>query len=130
MNILPAPSVPTPVGAYSQAVRMANLIFTSGQLPINPSSGKIECADAEGQAHQVFDNLEALLEDNGVAMNNVVKCTLYLRDMGDFAAINAIYESHFAGHKPARSTIQVAKIPLGAWLMIDAIAEIPATSEH
>lgn len=128
MNILPAPSVPTPVGAYSQAVRMANLIFTSGQLPISPESGKIECSDAEGQAHQVFENLASLLEDNGVAMKNVVKCTLYLRDMGDFAAINSIYESHFGGHKPARSTIQVAKLPLGAWLMIDAIAEIPAAS--
>jgi 2-iminobutanoate/2-iminopropanoate deaminase len=125
MHILPAPSAPTPVGPYSQAIRMSNLLFSSGQLPINPASGKIETPDVEGQARQVFENIKSLLADNGLGLNNVVKTTVYLRDMGDFAAINAIYQERFGGHKPARSTIQAAKLPLGAWVLIDVIAEFP-----
>jgi 2-iminobutanoate/2-iminopropanoate deaminase len=128
MTILPAPSAPTPVGPYSQAVRMGNLLFSSGQLPINPASGKIETPDVEGQARQVFSNIKALLGDNGLTLNNVVKSTLFLRDMGDFAAVNAIYEDRFNGHKPARSTIQAAKLPLGAWVLIEVIAEFPAAA--
>jgi 2-iminobutanoate/2-iminopropanoate deaminase len=128
MNIFPAPSVPTPVGPYSQAVRLSNLLFTAGQLPINPVTGKIDNAhDVLEQAHQVFDNLESLLGDNGLTMQNVAKCTLYLIDMADFIAINTIFEEHFSGHKPARSTIQAGRLPIGARVMVDAVAEIPAS---
>jgi 2-iminobutanoate/2-iminopropanoate deaminase len=125
MQIIATPLAPTAVGPYSQAVRTGNLLFCSGQIPINPASGKIEAEDVEAQARQVIANIKGLLGSEGLTIQNVVKSTMFLQDMGDFAKVNAIYEEGYEGHKPARSTIQVAKLPLGALVEIEVIAEYP-----
>ena len=119
-NVAEAPSA---IGPYSQAVKSQGFMFCSGQIPINPASGKIEATDAEGQATQVFANIRALLASQGLSMQNVVKATVFLQDMADFPKVNALYDAAFAGHKPARSTVQVAKLPLGALVEIEVIAE-------
>jgi len=126
MQIIATSNAPAAVGPYSQAVRTGNLLFCSGQIPINPASGKIEVEDVEGQARQVIANIKGLLGSEGLTIQNVVKSTMFLQDMGDFAKVNAIYEAGYEGHKPARSTIQVAKLPLGALVEIEVIAEYPA----
>jgi len=123
MEIISTSNAPAAVGPYSQAVRTGNLLFCSGQIPINPATGKIEATDVEGQATQVLANVKGLLSGVGLEMKNVVKATMFLQDMGDFAKVNALYEAGFEGHKPARSTIQVAKLPLGALVEIEVIAE-------
>jgi 2-iminobutanoate/2-iminopropanoate deaminase len=123
MQIITAPNAPAAVGPYSQAVRTGNLLFCSGQIPINPASGKIEATDVEGQAKQVLANINAVLSAAGLGVHNVVKSTMFLQDMADFPKVNPIYEVGFDGHKPARSTIQVAKLPLGALVEIEVIAE-------
>lgn len=119
-NVADAPSA---IGPYSQAVKSQGFLFCSGQLPINPASGKIEATEAEGQATQVFANIRALLASQGLGVQNVVKATVFLQDMADFPKVNALYDAAFAGHKPARSTVQVAKLPLGALIEIEVIAE-------
>lgn len=123
MQIITAPNAPAAVGPYSQAIRTGNLLFCSGQIPINPTSGKIEATDVEGQAKQVLKNIEAVLAGAGLSVHNVVKATMFLQDMADFPKVNPIYELAFDGHRPARSTIQVAKLPLGALVEIEVIAE-------
>lgn len=116
-------NAPGAIGPYSQAVKAQGFLFCSGQLPINPASGKIEATDAEGQARQVFANIRALLESEGLGMASVVKATVFLQDMNDFPKVNPLYAEAFEGHKPARSTVQVAKLPLGALIEIEVIAE-------
>ena len=125
MNLINnAPGAPGAVGPYSQAAKVGNLLFCSGQIPINPESGKIDATDVEGQTQQVFANLGALLASQGLGLNHVAKATVFLQDMADFPKVNALYETAFAGHKPARSTVQVAKLPLGALIEIEVIAEL------
>ncbi len=126
MQIIATSNAPAAVGPYSQAVRTGNLLFCSGQIPINPASGKIEATDVEAQAVQVIANIKGLLSGVDLTIKNVVKATMFLQDMNDFAKVNAIYEAGFEGHKPARSTIQVAKLPLGALVEIEVIAEFAA----
>jgi len=120
-----APNVPAAVGPYSQAVRSGNLLFCSGQIPINPASGKIEAQDVEGQAKQVLSNIQALLQSQGSDVCRVVKATVFLKDMADFPKVNPIYEAAFAGHKPARSTVAISGLPLGALIEIEVIVELP-----
>jgi 2-iminobutanoate/2-iminopropanoate deaminase len=119
------PNVPAAVGPYSQAVRAGGFLFCSGQIPIDPATGKIEAADVEGQTRQVFANIEALLRAQGRSLADVVKATVFLQDMADFPKVNPIYAEAFAGHKPARSTVQVAGLPLGARIEIEVIVELP-----
>lgn len=119
-----APSVPAAVGPYSQAVRSQGLLFCSGQIPIDPTTGRIEAADVESQARQVLSNIRALLAAQGRAMTDVVKATVFLQNMADFPKVNAVYEAAFDGHKPARSTVQVAGLPLGALIEIEVVAEL------
>lgn len=119
------PNVPSAVGPYSQAVRSGSFLFCSGQIPIHPASGKIEATDVEGQAQQVLANIQALLQAQGRAMSDVVKATVFLQSMADFPKVNPIYEAAFQGHKPARSTVQVAGLPLGALVEIEVIVEMP-----
>ena len=119
-----APNVPAAVGPYSQAVRSGSLLFCSGQIPINPATGKIEAQDVEGQAKQVLSNIEALLQSQGSDFSRVVKATVFLKDMADFPKVNPIYEAAFGGHKPARSTVAVAGLPLGALIEIEVIVEL------
>lgn len=120
-----APEVPAAVGPYSQAVRANGFLFCSGQIPINPASGKIEATEVEGQTHQVLANIKALLASQGLDLTRVVKATVFLLSMADFPKVNALYDEAFSGHKPARSTVQVAALPLGALVEIEVIVELP-----
>jgi 2-iminobutanoate/2-iminopropanoate deaminase len=119
-----APNVPAAVGPYSQAVRSGSLLFCSGQIPINPATGKIEVQDVEGQARQVLSNIEALLQSQGSNFRRVVKATVFLKEMADFPKVNLIFEMAFGGHKPARSTVAAAGLPLGALIEIEVIVEL------
>lgn len=118
------PNVPAAVGPYSQAVKQGFFLFCSGQIPIDPAAGKIVAQDVEGQATQVLANIRALLEAQGLKMSDVVKATVFLQNMADFPKVNPIYEAAFAGHKPARSTVAVAGLPLGALVEIEVIAAL------
>jgi 2-iminobutanoate/2-iminopropanoate deaminase len=120
------PNVPAAVGPYSQAVKHGGLLFCSGQIPINPAAGKIEATDVEGQARQVLVNIASLLASQGLAMTDVIKATVFLQSMADFPKVNPIYEAAFGGHKPARSTVAVAGLPLGALIEIEVIAALKA----
>ena len=119
-----APGAPAAIGPYSQAVRTGKLLFCSGQIPINPASGKIEATTVEEQTEQVFANIRALLASQGAELAQVVKSTVFLQQMTDFPKVNPLYEAAFAGHKPARSTVQVAGLPLGALIEIEVIVEL------
>jgi len=119
-------NVPAAVGPYSQAVKQGGLLFCSGQIPINPASGKIEATDVEGQARQVLANIASLLASQRLAMTDVVKATVFLQHMADFPKVNPLYEAAFGGHKPARSTVAVAGLPLGALIEIEVIAALKA----
>ena len=120
-----APNVPSAVGPYSQAVRSSGFLFCSGQIPINPESGKIEATEVEGQAVQVLSNIKALLASQGLDLTRVVKATVFLTSMADFPKVNPIYDAAFSGHKPARSTVAVAGLPLGALVEIEVTVELP-----
>ena len=119
-----APNVPSAVGPYSQAVRSGSLLFCSGQIPINPASGKIEATEVEGQARQVLTNIQALLASQNLDLSDVVKATVFLQEMADFPKVNPIYAEAFGNHKPARSTVAVAGLPLGALIEIEVIVEL------
>jgi len=119
-----APGAPAAIGPYSQAVRSGSLLFCSGQIPINPASGKIEATTVEAQTEQVFMNIRALLASQGADLSRVVKSTVFLQHMSDFPKIHPLYEAAFAGHKPARSTVQVAGLPLGALIEIEVVVEM------
>ena len=119
-----ASDAPAAIGPYSQAARTGNLLFCSGQIPIDPATGKIEAATVEEQAGQVFANIRALLASQGANLSQVVKATVFLKEMSDFPKINPLYEAAFAGHKPARSTVQVAGLPLNALIEIEVIVEL------
>lgn len=117
-------NAPKAVGPYSQAVKSQGFLFCSGQIPINPASGRIEAQDVEGQTHQVLANIQAVLGSQGLSLGSVVKATVFLQHMTDFPKVNPIYEAAFSGHKPARSTVQVAGLPLGALIEIEVTCEI------
>ncbi len=112
---------PAAIGPYSQGVKVGNLIFTSGQLPWNLQSGEL-VADIERATRQSLDNLKAILESAGTSMDNIVKTVVFLRDMNDFAAMNAVYATYFPSNPPARSTVQVARLPKDSIIEIEAIA--------
>ena len=118
-----SPDAPAAIGPYSQAVRTGNLLFASGQIPIDPATGKIEAADFSGQTQQVLVNIKALLSSTGLTVADVVKTTVFLKDMADFPTLNPLYAAAFGDHKPARSTVQVAKLPLEALVEIEVVAE-------
>ena len=109
------------VGPYSLAVEAGSLIFISGQIPLNPATGEI-VADIQGATRQVLTNLKTLLEENGLSLQNIVKTTIFLKNISDFAAVNEIYSSFFSTDPPARSTVEVSALPKGAPLEIEAIA--------
>lgn len=116
---------PRPVGPYSQAVAFGGLVFASGQIPLDPASQKLVEGDFEAQTERVLQNLRSVLEAAGSSLAQVVRTTVYLVDLELFPRMNAVYARHFAGDpKPARSTIQAARLPLGAQVEIDAIATL------
>lgn len=116
-------SAPGAIGPYSQAVRSGGFLFCSGQIPLDPGTGKMAEGGIEAQTERVLKNLEAVLAAGGASLAKVVKTTVYLADLGDFPAMNAVYGKFFPSQPPARATVQAAKLPAGAMVEIDAIAE-------
>ena len=113
---------PAALGPYSPAVWAGDLLYLSGQTPVDPASGRLVTGDVGTQTMRAFDNLQAVLEDAGLAMDDVIKCNVYLTDMADFGAMNAAYERRFARPYPARTTVAVAALPLGARVEIEMVA--------
>ena len=122
-KMISAKNAPAAVGPYSHAVLAGNTLYTSGQLGLDPVSGEL-AAGVEAQAKQALENLRAVLETAGMDFQDVTKTTVFLSDMGDFAAINAIYAQYFTGEAPARSCVQVAALPLGAFVEIECVAAL------
>ena len=120
-NILISSKAPKPVGPYSQAVSFGEFIYSSGQVGLN-SEGKFVSDDVQGQTKQTLENLKSILEDNGSSLENVIKTTVYLRDMNDFKPMNEIYAEYFGSSLPARSTVAVVGLPLDAKVEIEVIA--------
>jgi len=123
-KILRSANAPEPIGPYSQAIQFDKLIFTSGQIAINPKTGSIESADITGQTRQVLENLSAVLHSAGVSLDNVIKTTIFLKDMNDFSGMNEIYGQYFNKSLPARSTVQAARLPKDALIEIECIAYV------
>ena len=121
-----SPAAPKAIGPYSQAVRAGSLVFVSGQIPIDPGTGELVDGDITAQTHRVFANLEAILQAAGATFDHVVRATVYLADLNDFAAVNAVYGSYFASPAPARATVQAARLPRDARVEIDVIAVLQA----
>ncbi len=117
-----SPDAPKAIGPYSQAVRAGQLLFVSGQVPLDPATGQIVAGDIAAQTRRVFDNLAAVLEAGGRSFTDVVRTTVFLADMNDFAAVNDVYGTYFAEPYPARATVQVSRLPKDARVEIDLIA--------
>jgi 2-iminobutanoate/2-iminopropanoate deaminase len=116
------PAAPAAIGSYSQAIRAGSLLFVSGQIPLDPETSTIVEGDVRVQTHRVFRNLAGILEAAGTSLDRVVRATVYLADMNDFAAMNEVYGTYFSSPAPARSTIQAARLPRDARVEIDVIA--------
>ena len=121
-KIISTKSAPAAIGPYSQAVKANGFVFTSGQIPLNPKNGKIEHSDIAGQTRAALDNLSAVLKEAGAPLEAVVKTTVFLKDMGDFGAMNIIYNEYFKEQPPARSCVQVSKLPMDVLVEIEAAA--------
>lgn len=121
-KIISTTKAPGAIGPYSQAVKTGNMLFTSGQIAIDPSNGELNMQDLTTETHQVMVNLKAVLSSAGLGFENVVKTSIFLADMNDFAAVNEIYASYFEKDYPARETVQVAMLPKGANVEISMIA--------
>ena len=117
-------SAPRAIGPYSQAIRAGSLLFVSGQIPLDPKTGAMVDGDIATQTHRVFANLKAILEAAGASFDNVVRTTVYLADMNDFATVNEIYGTYFSSPAPARATVQAARLPKDARVEIDLIASV------
>lgn len=116
---------PAAIGPYSQAIRLGDLVFTAGQIPLDPESMvMVGGSDVAAQTERVLTNLAAILQSAGAGLDTVLKTTVYLADMNDFAAMNDVYGRHFGEHRPARSTVEVRRLPKDARVEIDAIARV------
>ena len=122
LGVVATDAAPKAIGPYSQAITTDGLVFTAGQVALDPQSGELVGTTAAQQTEQVFKNLQAVLAAAGTNLDNVVKTTVYLADMADFAQMNEVYAKHFGTHKPARSTVQAAGLPKAARVEIDVIA--------
>lgn len=120
-EILNTEKAPKAIGPYSQGTKGGNLIFTSGQLPINPETGKL-CEDIKEATRQSLENVKSIIECGGSNLKNVLKVVIFLKDMGDFSEVNEVYAQYFNENAPARSCIQVAKLPMDAKIEIEAVA--------
>ena len=121
-QLVTAPDAPKAMGAYSPAIKAGSLLFISGQIPVDPTTGNLIQGDIASQADQVMRNLTALLRAAGASFTNVVRTTVYLADMDDFAGMNEVYSRYIVDPPPARATVQVARLPRDAKIEIDAIA--------
>jgi 2-iminobutanoate/2-iminopropanoate deaminase len=121
-QIIATQEAPKAIGPYAQAVRIGDLVFLSGQIPLDPATGQIVVGDSSEQTRRVMENLGAVLRAAGVSFSEVVRSTIYLVDLGQFAKVNEVYGSYFPTEPPARATVQVAALPRGASVEIDMIA--------
>jgi 2-iminobutanoate/2-iminopropanoate deaminase len=124
MNTIHTDHAPAAIGPYSQGVVANGFVFTAGQVPFDPATMELVEGDVAAQTEQVMKNLTAILREAGTDLSGVVKTTVFLRDMNDFAAMNEVYGRHFGDHKPARSTVQVARLPRDAGVEIEAVAVV------
>ena len=121
-DVISTTNAPAAIGPYSQAIRAGNLLFVSGQIPLDPATGEMVPGDVVAQAERVLDNLGAILEAAGASFASVVRTTVFLTDLGNFAKVNECYGKRFAQRAPARATVEVSKLPRGAMVEIDCIA--------
>ena len=121
-KIISTPKAPAAIGPYSQAIRIGDFLYTSGQISLDPETMKMITGDIEVETEKVLKNLEAILKADGLELNNIIKTTVYLTDLSEFARMNQVYEKFFGETKPARACVQVAALPKGAKVEIDAIA--------
>lgn len=124
-EIVATTEAPAAVGPYSQGVKTAGLVFTAGQIALDPATGQMIDGDIQAQTERVLQNLQAVLLAAGTDMDHVIKCTVFLADINEFGAMNAVYGRYFPSDPPARSAFQVAALPLGARVEIEAIATLP-----
>lgn len=124
MKIISTHHAPAAAGAYSQAVISKGYAFLSGQIPLNPATGQLVEGDTAAQAERVLENLKAVLSACGSSLDRVVKTTVYLKNMGDFAQMNQVYSRYFPQNPPARATVEVARLPKDVSIEIDCIAEV------
>lgn len=124
LDPIQSPSAPAAIGPYSQAIRAGSLLFCSGQIALDPKSGQMVGATAAEQAERVLQNLAAVLAAGGASFASVVRTTIFLVSMADFAAVNEVYARHFGAHKPARATVAVKELPKGGLVEIDCIAAV------
>ncbi len=126
-SVIASDRAPAAIGPYSQAIRTRNLIFTAGQIPLDPTTGQVVAGGITEQTTRVLENLKAILESAGSSLSQVVKATVYLKDMGDFAAMNAVYDGYMATDEtipPARTTVEVARLPKDVRIEIEFVAEV------
>ena len=121
-KIITSKNAPAPIGPYSHAVQVNNMLFVSGQVGKNPHTGELMLGNVKTETRQVMENIKGILTDAGMDFTNVVKTTIFLADMNDFASVNEVYGSYFTGDYPARETVQVSKLPLGVNVEISVIA--------
>ncbi|MDQ0414920.1 RidA family protein [Mesobacillus stamsii] len=121
MKIVQTSNAPAAIGPYSQGVAVNNLFYSSGQIPLTPDGIMVE-GDIQAQTHQVFQNLQAVLEAAGASLETVVKATVFIKNMDEFAQLNEVYAEYFKNHKPARSTVEVVRLPKDALVEIEVVA--------
>lgn len=126
MKVFSTKKAPAAIGPYSQAIQVGNLVYTSGQIPIDPSTGTFVEGGIREQTRQSLTNVKAILEEAGLSMGNVVKTTVFMADMNDFAEMNSVYAEFFAEPYPARSAVAVKTLPKGALVEIEVVAEVSA----
>ena len=124
MKVISTKQAPAAIGPYSQAIQVGNLVYTSGQIPIDPATGTFVEGDIKEQTRQSLTNVKAILEEAGLSMSNVIKTTVFMADMNDFADMNAIYAEFFSEPYPARSAVAVKTLPKGALVEIEVVAAI------
>lgn len=123
-EVVATKDAPQAIGPYSQAIKVGNFLFTSGQIAIDPATGQVIDGDIAAQTDRVMKNLAAILKAGGLTLQRVVKTTVFLKSMGDFATMNEVYGKHFGEHRPARSTVEVARLPKDVLVEIEVIAEL------
>jgi 2-iminobutanoate/2-iminopropanoate deaminase len=123
-DVIATKEAPQAIGPYSQAIKAGGFLFSSGQIAIDPATGNVIDGDVAAQTERVMKNLAAVLAAAGSSLNKVVKTTVFLKGMGDFATMNEVYGRHFGQHRPARSTVEVARLPKDVLVEIDVIAEV------
>lgn len=122
-SVVATQQAPQAIGPYSQAIRLGNLLFTAGQIPLDPSSSKLVEGDIEQQTERVMENLKAILEAAGSSLDQVVKTTCFLANLDDFQRFNQVYGRYFTNQPPARSTVEVSRLPAGARVEVECVAE-------